>query len=137
MQKKTNCHDCKQLIYFMFKKYIINLILFILLTSCFSNDKKVIVDFNGPSPAPSEISFHEDEAIHIGIASIISPKESFDYYNDLLSYISQKIGMPVHYIQKESYQEINDLLSQNIVDFAFIGTGAYVKRKKRRYHAFW
>lgn len=121
-----------QLFSFMPKNYFFFLLIFFLLTSCLSNDKKVIVDFNGPSPTATEISFHQDEAIHVGIASIISPKESFDYYNELLAYISQRIGMSVHYIQKESYQEINDLLTQNIVDFAFIGTGGYVDAKKKK-----
>ena len=57
------------------------------------------------APTSTEISFSQDEAISVGIASIISPKESFDYYNELLAYILQKIGMSVHYIQKESYQK--------------------------------
>lgn len=89
-----------------------------------------IVDFKGPSPATSSISFHEDEAIHVGIASIISPKETFSYYNDLLAFISQKLEMPIHYLQKETYQEINNLLKLGAVDFAFVGTGAYVEAKK-------
>jgi phosphonate transport system substrate-binding protein len=101
-----------------------------LLTSCFSGDKYEIVDFKGPAPATSSISFHEDEAIHVGIASIISPKETFTFYNDLLAFISQKLEMPIHYLQKESYQEINDLLKIGAVDFAFVGAGAYVEAKK-------
>lgn len=101
-----------------------------LFSSCFSGDKNEIVDFKGPAPATSSISFHEDEAIHVGIASIISPKETFSYYNDLLAFISQKLEMPIHYLQKESYQEINDLLKLGAVDFAFVGAGAYVEAKK-------
>ena len=108
------------------------LFFFFLLTSCISKDKKVIVDFKGPVSTTSRISFHEDAAIHVGIASTMSPKETIDYYNDLMLHISEKIGMPVHYIQKETYQEINELLSQGLIDFAFIGTGGYIEAKKRK-----
>ena len=53
------------------------------------------------------------------------------YYNNLLQYISEQIGMPVHYIQKESYKEVNELLAQGAVDFAFICSGAYIEAKKQ------
>lgn len=108
--------------------FLISLLL--LFSSCFSGDKMEIVDFKSPSPATASISFHEDEAIHVGIASIISPKETYSYYNDLLAFISQKLEMPIHYLQKETYQEINDLLKLGAVDFAFVGSGAYVEAKK-------
>lgn len=114
-------------------KLFINLELLILLFSACNpeDNKKSVVDFNGPAPVTSTVSFHEDAAIHVGIATIISPKETFTYYNDLLSYISSKMGMPIHYIQKESFQEVNDLLDKGAVDFAFIGTGAYIEAKER------
>ncbi|MEZ4907238.1 MAG: PhnD/SsuA/transferrin family substrate-binding protein [Saprospiraceae bacterium] len=100
-------------------------------SSCLSDKEKTIVDFNGPSPSTSVISFHQDEAIHVGIASIISPKETFSYYNDLLQYISSQLNMPIHYLQKESYAEVNELLENGAVDFAFIGSGAYIEAHKK------
>jgi len=96
-----------------------------------ASEKEVVVDFAGPAPDSSTISFHQDEAIHVAIAAMTSPKESFIYYNDLLQYISSIIGLPVHYIQKESYKEVNDLLAQGAVDFAFICSGAYIEAKKQ------
>ncbi len=115
----------------MNKQFGFLLFLLFLCFSCNSGEKKTVVDFNGPAPVTSTVSFHEDAAIHVGIATIISPKETFTYYNDLLSFISSKLGMPVHYLQKESFQEMNDLLEKGAVDFAFIGTGAYIEAKKR------
>lgn len=114
----------------MNKRNLFFILILFLLVSCYSDGKKEVIDFKGPAPATSSISFHEDEAIHVGIASIISPKETFSYYNDLLAFISQKLEMPIHYLQKESYQEINDLLKKEAIDFAFVGAGAYVDAKK-------
>ena len=112
--------------------FFLILTLQLLLFSCGNNsEKRVIVDFNGPAPDSSVISFHQDEAIHVAIASMTSPRESFMYYNNLLQYISEQIGMPVHYIQKESYKEVNELLAQGAVDFAFICSGAYIEAKKQ------
>jgi len=114
----------------IFLKFSIVLFL-ISLFSCFpENTKKVTVDFNGPSSDSSMISFHKDNAIHVAIASMSSPKENFIYYNELLQHISSLINIPVHYIQKESYEEVNQLLNEGAVDFAFICSGAYIDAKK-------
>jgi phosphonate transport system substrate-binding protein len=103
----------------------------LLIFSCDTEkSKRVIVDFQGPAPDSSIISFHQDEAIHVAIAAMTSPRESFVYYNELLQHISSLIGMPVHYIQKESYQEVNQLLEDGAVDFAFICSGAYIEAKE-------
>ena len=116
----------------MVKNYFVVLLFFLLQASCISDNKKVIVDFNGPAMDSAMISFHHDEAIHVAIAAMTSPKESFVYYNDMLQYISTQIGIPVHYIQKESYKEINDLLRTGLIDFAFIGSGAYIEAKEQK-----
>jgi phosphonate transport system substrate-binding protein len=76
------------------------------------------------------VSFHEDEAIHVAIASLSSPRESYRYYSELLQYIAKKIKIPVHSIQKQSFKEVNQLLLDGAVDFAFIGSGAYVSLDK-------
>ena len=86
----------------------------------------IVVDFDTPSPDSALISFHQDKAIHVAIASMTSPRESFLYYNDLLQHISEIVGIPIHYIQKESYQEVNRLLELGAVDFAFISSGASI-----------
>lgn len=93
--------------------------------SCKSDNKTVVVDFQGPSPSTNSISFHQDQAIHVGIASIMSAKETYNFYNDILHFISEQLEMPIHFIQKESYREINDLLAKGAVDFAFVGSGEY------------
>lgn len=108
------------------------LILILLLSGCFNKkDKKVIVDFNSPTQDSVVLSFHQDEAIHVAIASMSSPKESYRYYNDLLQHIAAVLKIPVHPIQKESYAEVNKILADRAVDLAFICSGAYIDAKQR------
>ena len=65
--------------------------------------------------------------IKIAIAAIISPKETFQSYRDLLDFISEQIGRPIQLVQRQTYQEVNDLIEDNKIDAAFVCTGAYVK----------
>jgi phosphonate transport system substrate-binding protein len=44
----------------------------------------------------------------------------------MIQYISQKIGGSVKIDQRKSYQEINDLIKNNEIDFAFVCGGAYI-----------
>lgn len=108
--------------------YFIPILLLAFLVSCDpSKGDVIVVDFNTPAPDSALISFHQDKAIHVAIGSMISPRESFLYYNDLLQHISESVGVPIHYIQKESYQEVNRLLELGAVDFAFISSGACIE----------
>ena len=67
----------------------------------------------------------------VAVSAMISPKEGFKYYQDLINYVSRKINIPYRIIQKKTYQEVNDMLNQEQVDFAFICSGAYVKEKEK------
>ncbi len=67
-----------------------------------------------------------DPSIKVAIASVISPKESYEYYDEMVRYISKKLGMPVKIVQKRSYQEVNDLIKNDEIDFAFVCSGAYI-----------
>ena len=64
--------------------------------------------------------------IKIAVAAIISPKETFQSYRDLLDFISEQLGQPIQLVQRKTYQEVNDLIKENQIDAAFVCTGAYV-----------
>lgn len=68
--------------------------------------------------------------LQVAISAMISPKETFSLYQNLLRYISKKLGRPIELKQRKTYGEINDLLKSNKLDFAFICSGAYVRAKK-------
>ncbi len=68
----------------------------------------------------------QGNTLRIAISAVISPKETFVLYKDLLNYISQKLGIQVELIQRQTYEEVNNLVRDNKLDLAFVCSGAYV-----------
>ena len=62
-----------------------------------------------------------------------SPKVTFNYYHELIQYISGKVGHPIYFKQKKTYEEVNELLENGEVDFAFICSGAYIEEADNKY----
>jgi len=62
---------------------------------------------------------------------MISPKETFDQYRQLLAYLGQKLGRDLEFVQRKTYGEIDELLGQGQIDLAFICSGPYVAGKER------
>ncbi len=110
------------------------LILFIATSFCFScqNFKKerVVVDFTDSTAEKPDAETINPEEIFIAIASMTSPKETYTYYSELVKFISEKRGSPIFIKQKKTYHEVNKLLENSEVDFAFICSGAYVDKSK-------
>jgi len=67
------------------------------------------------------------EPIKIGVAAMISPKDTVRYYKQMIDYVGTKLGNPVEMVQKENYDEMDSLLEHNEVQIAFLCSGPYVK----------
>lgn len=100
---------------------VIFILLALTLTGCIEKQEKV----NLSIVQEPEIR-ENDTAVKVAIASVVSPKESYAYYEEMIQYISKKLGGPVKIVQKRSYQEVNDLIKNNEIDFAFVCSGAYI-----------
>ncbi|MFZ5797723.1 MAG: substrate-binding domain-containing protein [Desulfobulbaceae bacterium] len=70
--------------------------------------------------------------LRIAVSAIISPRETFASYQDMLRYLEKKAGIPAELIQRETYQEVNELIGSRKLEMAFICTGAYVEGKERQ-----
>ncbi|MGD9133590.1 MAG: phosphate/phosphite/phosphonate ABC transporter substrate-binding protein [Desulfobacterales bacterium] len=102
------------------------------LHGCDKNSDAVVVDFEKTvaverpvSPEPSS------ERLRVAIAAIISPKETFVYYRQLLGYIGQKLDREIEFIQRKTYAEINELLAKGKIHLAFVCSGPYVVGKEK------
>jgi len=83
---------------------------------------KVEVDLPGKaSPAKT--------ALKVAVAAMISPRETFEYYQALLDYLSAKMGQPIELVQRKTYGEINELFLKKQLDLAFICSGPYATSK--------
>lgn len=67
------------------------------------------------------------EPIKIGVAAMISPKDTIRYYKQLVDYVGVKLGSPVEMVQKENYDEMDGLLERGDIQVAFLCSGPYVK----------
>lgn len=68
----------------------------------------------------------EQRPLVIAVASVISPKETINYYRLIAQHISEVTGYPTVLIQRKTYAEINMLLSNGEADMAFLSTGSYI-----------
>ena len=74
---------------------------------------------------------YDPTQLRVAVAAVISPKETFIYYRQLLDYIGHKLGRKVQLIQRKTYSEINELFPKGQIDLAFICSGPYAVSKEK------
>jgi len=90
------------------------------------------VDFSEIAAADqSEDQNSEQPMLRVAVAAMVSPKETFVYYRELLNYIGDRVQHDIQLIQRKTYNEINDMLREGRIDIAFICTGPYVTGKEQ------
>jgi phosphonate transport system substrate-binding protein len=67
----------------------------------------------------------------IGIAARISPYETYVAYGALLAHIGERLGRRVEMVQYSTYAEMDAALERRDLDFAFVGSRAYVRDHAR------
>ena len=102
----------------------------------------ILLVFSGCDTADDvkEISLEKSEKIHItksshlaeeplklAVAAMISPKKTFGFYKEILHYVSKKMSRPVQLVQRQTYEEVNNLVKEEELDAAFVCTGAYIE----------
>jgi phosphonate transport system substrate-binding protein len=99
---------------------------------CGADPNQVAVDFSKtlpvarPTPHPSEAG-----TLRGAVAAMISPRETFIHYRQLLAYLARKSGKDLEFVQRKTYGEINELLEKGEIDLAFICSGPYASTKAR------
>jgi phosphonate transport system substrate-binding protein len=102
------------------------------ITGCGRDSDAIVVDFTKTVAVGRPISsIPESAQLKVAVAAIISPKETFVYYRQLLDYIGQKMDREIQFIQRKTYGEINELLAKGQIDLAFICSGPYVVGKEK------
>jgi phosphonate transport system substrate-binding protein len=106
--------------------------IFIFFYGCSGDKDVVVVDFSKTIDVerPGDRS-NENGSLRVAVAAMISPKETFIYYRQLLDYIGRKLGREIEFIQRKTYLEINELIGRGKIDLAFICSGPYVTGRKR------
>lgn len=111
---------------------VVFLIALILLPSCKKpEEKRAAVDFSDRVQIPQNIHLKNSQPLKIAVAAMISPKETAHHYDQMMGYVSHKLGRPVNITQKKTYAEVNDMLERKKLDLAFVCSGPYVTGKKK------
>ena len=108
--------------------FLISLTLFF---SCNSNRDIKEINLQDEKTFTDSIHSSLQQKIYVAISTMISPVETFNLYKDLIDYISSKLCVPIEFKQRKTYSEVNELLKENKLDFAFICTGAYLKARNK------
>ena len=99
---------------------------------CSRDPDQATVDFSKTLPvARPTPSAGEAGALRGAVAAMISPRETFIHYRQLLAYVAKKSGKNLDFVQRKTYEEINELLGKGEVDLAFICSGPYALTKGR------
>ena len=104
----------------------------ITLVGCGGESNYKFVDFSETVKVDQPQSINlKPETLRVAVAAMVSPKETFAYYQELLKYIGDKLNIPIQLIQRKTYNEINELLMKGDIDLAFICTGPYAMGKEK------
>jgi len=103
----------------------------IAVSGCGRDSDAVVVDFSKTIAVERPASqIPEAATFTVAVAAMISPKETFGYYRQMLDYIGKRLGREVQFIQRKTYSEINELLGLGQIDLAFICSGPYAAGKE-------
>ena len=79
----------------------------------------------------SKLSLHSAQRpVRIGIASMITPVDAVKYYQEIVDYVGDRLGMPVEMVLRRTYDEMDKMLEKGTVDIAFICSAPYVKNRR-------
>jgi phosphate/phosphite/phosphonate ABC transporter binding protein len=104
----------------------------LLLTACGQDSDQVRVDFTKTVPVarPGERA-SPTAPLRVAVAAMISPKETFDLYRQLLAYLGSRLNKDLEFVQRKTYGEIDELLRRGEIDLAFICSGPYVTGREK------
>lgn len=106
------------------------LVAFLSVMGC-GREQASVVDFERVVQAEKPSPASRGPVLKVAVAAMISPKETFTSYRDLLSYIGRKIGRETEFIQRKTYREVDELLGMGRIDIGFICSGPYAAGREK------
>lgn len=101
-------------------------------SACSREDDTKVVDFSKTVPATRPEGAGLDRpSLRVAVGAMISPKETFTYYRQILDYIASGLGRNVELVQRKTYSEVNELIGKGQIDLAFICSGPYSSGREK------
>jgi phosphonate transport system substrate-binding protein len=99
--------------------------------------RTVVIDTRAPSTAsPTQGSAQAAPVLRFSVASIESPRDTYSVYTHLFDRMGPMLRMPIEFVQRRTYREVNDLLISGGLDAALLCTGGYLDLERRAHGAF-
>ncbi len=101
-----------------------------LLSACSPEGETRVIDFTQTIPVarPGERATGRP-SLKVAVGAMVSPKETFVHYRELLDYLAAKLAVDVELVQRKTYGEVNELIGEGKIDLAFICSGPYASGK--------
>lgn len=108
------------------------ILMLLLFPACSSENAPQVVDFTKTITVarPGE-GQHSRPILRVAVGAMISPKETFVYYRQLLDYLGDNLDRDVELIQRKTYGEVSELIGKGLIDLAFICSGPYASGKEK------
>lgn len=108
------------------------LLVLLLLTACSGNGDTKVVDFSKTVQVSRPDGANPDRpSLRVAVGAMISPKETFIYYRQILNYIASGLDRNVELVQRKTYSEVSKLIGKGEIDVAFICSGPYVSGREK------
>ncbi|QOY38365.1 phosphate/phosphite/phosphonate ABC transporter substrate-binding protein [Anaerobacillus isosaccharinicus] len=108
-------------------------LLFVLLLFACSNSNSTIIPLKSSGTEVLESQIEKGDTITVAFASVVSPQETRVKYDLLINYLEEKLERPIIIVQKQTYDEVNEMVEAGDVDIAFICSLSYVIGKEKNY----
>ena len=103
--------------------------------ACSDSAGPTVVDFEKTiaAPRPGEASPVQPgrPVLRVAVGAMVSPRETFVHYRQLLDYLGERLGMDVELVQRKTYGEVSELAGNGEIDLAFVCSGPYAAGKEK------
>lgn len=98
--------------------------------NCYRDTDTQTVDFEKTiQAARAEKGSLKQPSLKVAVGAMVSPKETFIHYRNLIEYVADRLGREGELIQRKTYGEVNELIGKGEIDVAFICSGPYATGK--------
>jgi phosphate/phosphite/phosphonate ABC transporter binding protein len=107
-------------------------VIMLLASGCSSDTGYTPVNFSNALKIEKSTSLNDkSHTLKVAVSAMVSPKETFSTYRNLLSYIGDHLNYKIQLVQRKTYDEINELFLKRQIDLAFICSGPYAVGKEK------
>ena len=85
----------------------------LLFSACHGDSDVTVIDFSKTVAVKHPVQNQSGEAsFRVAVGAMISPRETAVHYHQLLDYIAGNLNRNIQLVQRKTYSEINELVSQ-------------------------